>query len=91
MTPENEIKRKTLDALYQDILYKQIQFPGDIRQIFHEHMNRLTESNERIIEKDGKYFKEIQVSWSEATPEEREKWTCYQQNHVKRYTEIEKT
>lgn len=43
-----------------------------------------------IYEKDGKYFQEIQVPWSEATLEERERWACYQQTHVKRMVEVKK-
>lgn len=39
---------------------------------------------------DGKLYQEIQVPWSEATDEERTRWACYQQNHVKRLVEIKK-
>lgn len=43
-----------------------------------------------IYEKDGKFFLVIQIPWSEATPEERERWACYQQEHCKRLIEIKK-
>jgi hypothetical protein len=88
MTPDNEIRRQTIDALYQAILSKKIPFPEEIREVFHQHMNRLTDPP--IYEKDGKYFQEIQVPWSEATPEERARWACYQQSHVKRFIEVKK-
>lgn len=41
-----------------------------------------------LIEKDGKYFKEVQVPWSEATEEERSRWADYRQGHVKRLVEV---
>lgn len=88
MTPDNEIRRQTIDQLYQTILAKKIQFPGDIREIFHEHMNRLTASP--IYEKDGKHFQEIQVPWAEATAEERARWASYNQGHIKRMIEVKK-
>ena len=51
----------------------------------------MTPDNQKpIYEKDGKYFQEIQVPWSEATPEERSRWACYQQTHVKRMVEVKK-
>lgn len=50
----------------------------------------MTPEQTPIYEKDGKYFQEIQVPWSEATAEERERWACYQQGHCKRMVEIEK-
>lgn len=46
MSPENEIRRKTIDALYQTILAKKIFFPAEIREIFHLAMNDLTKENE---------------------------------------------
>lgn len=42
-----------------------------------------------IFEKDGKYFQEVQIKWGDATPEERENWQCYQQDHIKRMVEVE--
>lgn len=52
-------------------------------------MNPVSE-DPRIWEKDGKYFREDQIPWSEATPEERSRWACYQQTHTKRFVEIKK-
>lgn len=43
MTQENEIRRQTIDALYQSILAQKIHFPADIREVFHQAMNALAE------------------------------------------------
>lgn len=88
MTPDNEIRRQAIDGLYQAILAKGIAFPDEIREVFHGQMNALT--SPCLFEKDGKYFQEIQVPYSEATPEERSRWACYQQTHCKRFIEIKK-
>lgn len=87
-SPDNEACWRTIDALYQAILAKKIPFPGEIREVFHEAMNKLTDS--RIFEKEGKFFQEIQVPWAEATEEERSRWASYNQHHVKRMVEIKK-
>ena len=88
MTPDNEIRRQAIDGLYQAIKAQRIPFPAEIREVFHQHMNRLTAP--RSIEKDGKLFKEIQVPWEDATDEERGRWASFNQKHVKRFVEIKK-
>jgi hypothetical protein len=34
--------------------------------------------------RDGEIFEETQVAHDEATDEEKARWSCYQQQHVKR-------
>ena len=77
-----------INGVYQDILAQREAFPEYIREIFHKHMNRLT--GPIPFEKDGKWYKEIQVPWAEANEEERSRWACIQQTHVKRLVEIKK-
>lgn len=89
MTPnETNAAQAAINRVYQDILAQRESFPEYIREIFHNHINRLT--GPIPIEINGKQYQEIQVSWSEATPEERSRWACYQQTHVKRFVEIKK-
>jgi hypothetical protein len=38
---EKEIRRQTIDRIYQRILGERIQLPGDTREIFHDEMNSL--------------------------------------------------
>lgn len=49
----------------------------------------IPDNEQPIFEMNGKYFKEIQIKWADASPEERAKWTCYQQDHVKRMIEVD--
>lgn len=38
---EKEVRRQTIDRLYQSILAQGIEFPAQIREAFHEAMNKL--------------------------------------------------
>lgn len=42
-----DAQEAALNALYQAILARKIEFPVEIRQLFHEHMNFLTNAKKQ--------------------------------------------
>lgn len=58
MDNTNEVRRQTIDGLYQSILAAKCQFPEEIREVFHTAMNSLSKP---LLEEPSQG-----VLWSEA-------------------------